>query len=59
MKRKYPLLKNEIEMIQIVLIEEVFPTKEYRLKLADNLEKLKGMWYKISNAQNRRKKNYK
>ena len=46
MKRKHPLLKNEIEMIQIVLREEGFPTKEYRLKLVERLEELKGKWYK-------------
>ena len=47
MKRKHILLKNEIEMIQIILREEGFPTKEYRLKLAEKLEELKKLWYKV------------
>jgi len=47
MKRKHILLKNEIEMMQIILREEGFPTREYRLKLAERLEKLKRLWYKV------------
>ncbi len=47
MKRKNPLLKNEIEMMQIILMEKGFPTKEYRKKLANNLEELKKLWYKV------------
>lgn len=46
MSRKNPLLKNEIEMIQIILREEGYPTKEYRENLADKLEDLKKLWYK-------------
>jgi len=51
MKRKNPLLKNEIEMIQIVLRNEGFPTEEYRLKLANNLEQLKREWYKVKQSE--------
>ncbi len=47
MTRKRPLLRNEIEMIQIVLREEGYPTKEYREKLAERLEDLKKLWYKV------------
>jgi len=38
-------------MIQIVLREEGFPTKEYRLKLANRLEELKKKWYKTKQTQ--------
>ena len=34
-------------MIQIVLKEEGFPTKEYLEKLSKRLEDLKRMWYKV------------
>ena len=46
-KRKTPLLKSEIEMLQMILKEEVYPTQEYKLKLSNRLEILKRMWYKI------------
>ncbi len=46
MTRKHILLKNEIEMLQIILREEGYPTKEYKLKLANHLEELKKLWYK-------------
>lgn len=45
--RKRILLKNEIEMLQIILREEGFPTQEYRLKLVQRLEELKSKWYKV------------
>ena len=45
-QRKKILLKNEIEMLQMVLREEAFPTEEYRLKLVNRLEDLKKLWYK-------------
>jgi len=45
--RKHILLKNEIEMIQIVLKEEGYPTKECRENLANRLEDLKKLWYKV------------
>ena len=45
--RKKILLRNEIEMLQIILREEGFPTKEYRLELAKKLEELKIKWYKV------------
>ena len=44
-KRKHTLLKNEIEMLQLILKNEVYPIEKYRLKLADRLEKLKEEWY--------------
>ncbi len=47
MKVKKILLRNEIEMIQIILREEGYPIKEYREKLADKLENLKKLWYKV------------
>ena len=34
-------------MLQIILREEGYPTKEYKLKLAEKLENLKGEWYKV------------
>ena len=49
--RKHILLKNEIEMLQLILRKEVFPIKSYRLKLADRLEKLKREWYKVKEAK--------
>lgn len=45
-KRKHILLKNEIEMLQIILEEKGFPTKECRLRLSNKLEELKDLWYK-------------
>lgn len=45
--RKKILLRNEIEMLQIILKEEGFPTKEYKLELAERLEELKIKWYKV------------
>ncbi len=45
--RKHILLKNEIEMLQLILREEGYPTKEYRLKLAERLEDLKCNFYKV------------
>lgn len=48
-KRKHALLKNEIEMIQIVLREEAYPTQTYRLHLAEKLEDLKKECYKVRN----------
>ena len=47
MKRKRPLLKNEIEMIQIILRKEGYPTDKYRERLAGRLEDLKELWYKV------------
>lgn len=34
-------------MLQIILREEGYPTKEYKLKLVEKLENLKGEWYKV------------
>jgi len=45
--RKKPLLRNEIEMLQLILKDKVFPTGEYRLKLVKRLEELKRRWYKL------------
>lgn len=56
MKRKKALLKNEIEMLQFVLREEGYPTKEYRLKLADKLEDLKKELYKVRETKLESKK---
>ena len=50
-KRNKLLLKNEIEMLQIILREEGYPTKEYKLKLANNLENLKRKWYKVKETK--------
>ncbi len=47
MTRKKPLLRTEIEMLQIILEDKTFPTEEYRLKLVERLEELKKMWYKV------------
>jgi hypothetical protein len=49
--RKHILLKNEIEMLQIILRKEGFPTDEYREKLAERLEELKRKWYKIKGGK--------
>jgi len=49
--RKRPLLKNEIEMLQLILEDKVFPTEKYRLKLVKRLEELKGLWYKIRSVK--------
>lgn len=57
MKRKRPLLKNEIEMIQIILWEEAYPTKEYRFKLAERLEELKERWYKVKKSKEKKNEN--
>ena len=46
-KRKHILLKTEIEMLQIFLRGEGFPSEEYKLKLANRLEDLKKLWYKV------------
>ena len=46
-RRNHILLKNEIEMIQIILREEGLPTKEYRLNLVEKLQELKRSWYKV------------
>jgi len=51
--RKHCLLRNEIEMLQIVLREEGYPTREYRLKLAERLENLKREWYKVKELKNK------
>jgi len=45
--RKIPLKKNEIEMMQIVLCNEAFPTREYRMELCNMIEDLKAHWYKV------------
>jgi len=47
MARKHPLLRNEIEMLQLILEDRVFPTPSYRLKLVYQLEELKKRWYKV------------
>ena len=57
MKMKHILLRNEIEMIQIVLREEGFPTQEYRLELANKLEELKKLWYKVQSKDVPRENN--
>jgi len=46
-KRKHILLRNEIEMLQIILEDRAFPTEEYRFRLIKRLEELKGLWYKV------------
>ena len=53
-KRKHHLLKNEIEMLQIILKEEGYPTKECKLNLAEKLENLKGEWYKVKKSKNKK-----
>lgn len=55
-KRKRPLLRNEIKMLQIILREEAYPTLKYRLELADRLEDLKKEWYKVREPKHRSKK---
>ena len=45
-RRKHPLLKNEIEMIKLVLLKRVFPRKEYIEDLIKQLDELKQEWYK-------------
>jgi len=34
-------------MLQMFLRQEAFPSEEYKLKLANRLEDLKKLWYKI------------
>jgi len=46
-KRKHILLKNEIIMLQNILMVGVSPTTEYRAKLSGKLEELKRRWYKV------------
>ncbi len=58
-KRKHHLLKNEIEMLQIILREEGYPTQEYKLKLAEKLENLKKEWYKVKKLKKDMKKDEK
>jgi len=50
MKRKHILLKNEIELIQMTLKGEVFPTEFHIEKLVNNLENLKRAWYKVKDS---------
>jgi hypothetical protein len=45
-KRKHILLKNEIEMIQNILCENVYPRQNYKIELANRLSELKIKWYK-------------
>jgi len=47
MRRKHILLRNEIEMLQIILEDKAFPTKRYRMRLVVKLEDLKKLWYKV------------
>jgi len=46
-RRKHILLKNEIEILQMILKEEAYPTREYKLKLSNRLESLKRKWYNV------------
>ena len=46
-RRKHPLLKNEINMIQNSLLGEVTPTFGTRVDLVKRLEELKKQWYKV------------
>ncbi len=55
-KTKCYLLKNEIEMLQIILREEGYPTREYKLKLAEKLENLKCEWYKVKKLKRKVRK---
>ena len=48
---KHNLFRNEIEMLQIILREEGYPTREYKLKLCDKLENLKKEWYKVKELE--------
>jgi len=45
-RRKHPLLKNEIEMIQKTLSNEVYPAEFYIKHLIKQLQELKQEWYK-------------
>lgn len=45
-RRKHPLLKNEIEIIQKTLSGKCYPSDEYILKVVERLEDLKRTWYK-------------
>jgi len=49
--RKHILLRNEIEMIQLILKGKVFPTINYRIRLIKKLEELKGKWYKVKEVK--------
>lgn len=42
------LKRNEIDMLQFILIDGICPTEEYRIKLANKLEKIKATWYKVN-----------
>jgi hypothetical protein len=57
MNRKHYLLKNEIEMLQIILKQEGYPTEEYKMKLVDKLENLKRSWYKFVPKKKKEKEN--
>ncbi len=39
-------------MLQMILKEEVFPIKDYRIKLVNQLENLKKDWYKVKASKN-------
>lgn len=47
LKRKHTLLRNEIEMLQKILKNEVYPSKDYVLGLIKQLEELKKLWYRV------------
>lgn len=45
---KNALQKNEIEMLQWILVDGVFPTEKCRVRLCNKLEELKSRMYKIN-----------
>ena len=45
-RRKHILLKNEIDMIQEMLLQHYYPTERYISKIVERLEELKKEWYK-------------
>ncbi len=47
---KHPLLKNEIETLQLILSGRVFPREAYCIKLINKLDDLKKRDYKVKEA---------
>jgi len=45
LKRKHPLLKCEIRMLQLILQGKAFPTEKYKRELVERLDNLKSACY--------------
>jgi hypothetical protein len=53
--KKHLLLRNEIEMLQLILQDKVFPSPKCRIELVVKLEDLKKKWYKVKEKQEEKK----